>query len=94
MVYVSPLYPAKTQNGSPRITDWSKMLMSASTLKCHKMLLVSHFYKIVINIGHYYPQGPPTDTWIKNLTIQFELNTIECHMTSPKQTFAIYPRLN
>ena len=51
------LYPAKTQNGSPRITDLSKMLMSAFILKCHKMLLMSHFYKTVMNIAYYYHQG-------------------------------------
>ena len=49
-------YPEKTQNGSPRITDVSKMLMSASISKCHKMLLMSHFNKTVMNIGYYHHQ--------------------------------------
>ena len=29
-------------------------LMSALILKCHKMLLMSHLDKTVINIGYYY----------------------------------------
>ena len=52
-MYVSTLHPAKTQNGSPRITDLSNMLMSACILKCHKMLLIGHFDKTVMKIGYY-----------------------------------------
>ena len=51
------MYPAKTQNDSPRITDFSEMLMSAFILKRHKMLLISHLNKTVMNIGYYYQQG-------------------------------------
>ena len=57
MAYVSTLYPAKTQNGSPRITDLSKKLTSGFILKCHKMLLINHFNKTVMNIAYYYSQG-------------------------------------
>ena len=56
MVYVSTLHPAKTQNGSPRIINLSKMLMSAFILKCHKMLLISHFYRNVMYTGYHYHQ--------------------------------------
>ena len=50
--------------------DLSKMLMSAFILKCHKMLLMSHFDKTVMSIGYIITtKGPPTDTWIKNLNI-------------------------
>ena len=49
------------QNGSPRIKDLSKMLMSAFILKCHKMLLMSDFNKTVIVIitikGHQQTHG-------------------------------------
>ena len=73
-MYVITLYPAKTQNGSSRITDLSKMLMSAFTLKCHKMLPISHFNKTVMNIDYYHyiitTKGPQTDLWIKNLNIE------------------------
>ena len=45
--------------------DLSKMLMSAFILKCHKMLLMSHFDKT----DGYTTKGPSTDTWIINLNI-------------------------
>ena len=48
------LCPAKTQNDSPRITDLSKMLTSAFISKCHKMLVMRHFYKTVMNISDEY----------------------------------------
>ena len=40
LAYVSTLYPAKTQNGSPRVTELFEMPMSAFILECHKMLLI------------------------------------------------------
>ena len=58
-------YPAKTQNGSPIITDLSKVLMSAFILKCHKILMMSLFYKT----DEYTTKGPATNTWIKNPNI-------------------------
>ena len=54
------------------------------------MLLMSHFDKTEMNIGYYYRQGSTTDTLIKNLNI-VGLKTMKCHVTSPKQNFAIYP---
>ena len=33
------------------------------------MLLMSPFYKNVMNIGYYYHQGSAKSTWIKNLNI-------------------------
>ena len=46
------LYPAKTQNVNPRITDLFKMLISAFIFNCHKMLLISHFDKTVMKYTH------------------------------------------
>ena len=49
------------------------------------MLLMSHFDKTVMS----------AETWINNLnTVLWKLKTTKCHVTSSKQTFAIYPRLN
>ena len=44
-------------------------LVPAFILKYHKIPLMSHFDKTVMNIGYYYHHGLPTDTWIKSLNI-------------------------
>ena len=53
------------------------------------MLSMDHFDKTM----SITTEGPPTDKWINNLHI-VGIKTIKCHVTSSKQIFAIYPRLN
>ena len=65
------------------------MMMSAFILKCHKMLLMSHFDKYVLNIGYYYHQGPTKR--LMDQASEYGGNlTIKCHVTSSKQVFAVY----
>ena len=67
-----------------------KLLMSAFILKCHEMLLMTHFDKALTDIGYHYHQDPQK-THGSGIQILWELKTIECHVTSSKQIFAIYP---
>ena len=46
-----------------------QILQNADVSIYFKMLLVCHFDITVMHIGYYTYQGPPTDTWIKNLNI-------------------------
>ena len=50
------LYPAKTQYGSPRVSDLSKLMMSAFISKCHKNAIKQIFDKNVMSLGFKYHQ--------------------------------------
>ena len=80
LVCASTVYPARTQR--------NRLVQNADIsifLKCHKMLLMSHFDKTVISIRYFYHQGSPN----RHMYQESKLKTIKRHMTSSKQIFVI-----
>ena len=58
------------------------------------MLLMRHFDKTVMNTDYCYYQGSNNWHMDQESTVLWELKTIEWRVTSSRQIFAIYTRLN